>query len=392
MRITGSVKRIIAISDELIMIFPNSLRYLMLRILFVDIIIIMLILYIIIGIVLTGLILIRVMLVRRGGHSFPWLQFYIRGKEASFRIGEINNLQRLVIKTKLRDPLAVYWSQKAVLSCVKYVDKQYHQDEVLEDAHEARFMRKLYDLLNHVTRSSQEKKRGLQNTRELDANMPIDMFHKNKQYKSQIIEVQNRYIAVAHPRALKAAEGVAFVAGEQVSIQLWRRGDSGYNFSSRLLNVHDESVGILYIQHTRKINRAQARSLMRKEINKSGLLFLLSDVKGALDSDDERDESGLRCQILDLSEGGVSVLIGGKVSDQLGFKVKIRVGAVSVVMVARLIHSDYHSDKDVSLLRLKAMNKSMVMRNRISAVVYGIGVDRTDDAEEEGRSETNKEK
>lgn len=373
-------KKITVVSDGIIQIHPNKKWYLMPKISFFDMINIMLVLYTIIGIVLGVFIILRIILVRKGGHSFPWLQFYIRGKEAGFRLGEINNLQRLVMTNKLRDPLSVYWSQKAALSCVKYMDSQYTEEGTLESTHQARFMRKLYDLLNRVTRSSQEKKRGIQSTREIDAEMPLDVSYHKKQHKSKVIEVQSRYIAIAHPRMLGSKEQVKFVSGEPVVVQFWKRGDSGYNFLSRISDVYDDT-GIIHIQHTRKVNRAQARSLTRKDINKTGSLFLLTDVQNALD-DEEKGEEGLRCQILDISEGGMSVLIGGKVSDQFGFKVKVRVGPLIVVMVTRLVHSDYHQGKDVSLIRLKGINRSLVMRNRISAVVYGVGLNKEETTDE----------
>jgi len=97
----------------------------------------MLLIYIIIGSLLASFIMLRVILIRKGGYSFPWLQFYIRGKEERFRLYEINNLQRLVVNTKLRDPLSIYWSKKAVVACLTSIDKQYKDDGTLEHPHEA---------------------------------------------------------------------------------------------------------------------------------------------------------------------------------------------------------------------------------------------------------------
>lgn len=331
----------------------------------------MIILYSILALVLVLIIIVRIMLVRRGGHSFPWLQFYIRGKEAGFRMAEIGNLQRLVMSNKLRDPLSVYWSRQASLSCVKYMDGQYRQEDTLENSSEARFMRKLYDLLNRVTLNSQEKKRGIQHTRELDPSMPLDVFYKNTEYKSRVIEVRPRYVAIAYPRVSPTAEKTKFSSGDQIVVKFWRKGDSGYHFSTRVAGSHDDSIDIIHIQHARKISRAQTRSLMRKDVNKSGSLFLIADLKDVRD-DDQGDERGLRCQVLDISEGGMSLLIGGKISDQFGFKVQARIAGISIVMVARLVHSDYNRGKDVSLLRLKSISRNIVMRNRISAVVYAV--------------------
>lgn len=328
--------------------------------------------YIAIGISLTGFTILVTVLARRGGVSFPWLQFYIRGKEEGFRFGEINNLQRLVVNTKLRAPLSVYWSKKAMLKCVSYVDRTYKEQGKLENINEARFMRKLYDLLNRLTQNTQRKKHGLWSTRELEAKMPLEIVYNKGRHKSQIVDVHSRYLAIAHPRVLQQDNDVQFISQAPITIKFWRRGDSGYQFASRVLTESDESLEILHIQHTRKISRLQMRNVGRKDINKPGELYLISSIRDS--QEHEEEQGGLRCQIIDLSEGGASVIIGGRTSNQIGFKIQTRVNGILVVLVTRLVSSEYNKEQNVSLLRLKAVNGGVVMRNRISALFYNVNI------------------
>lgn len=328
--------------------------------------------YIAIGTLLTGSIILITILARRGGLSFPWLQFYIRGKEEGFRISEINDLQRLVVGTKLRAPLSVYWSQKAMLACVSYVDRTYKEQGKLENSAEARFMRKLYDLLNRLTQNTQKKKHGLWSTRELEANMPLEIIYNKNRHKSQVVNVHSRYLAIAHPRTLQHNDNIQFAPLATITIKFWKQGDSGYQFDSRLLTEYDENLAILHIQHTRKINRLQMRNVGRKEINKPGELYVLSNIRYSHEGKEEH--AGLRCQVIDLAEGGASVIVGGRASNQVGFKVQTRVNGILIALVTRLVSSEYHKEQNISLLRLKAINGGVVMRNRISALFYNINI------------------
>ena len=51
-----------------------------------------------------------ILVLRAGGFSFPWIQFYVRGKESGFSFGEVNLLRRVAIANKLKNPTSLFWS------------------------------------------------------------------------------------------------------------------------------------------------------------------------------------------------------------------------------------------------------------------------------------------
>lgn len=299
------------------------------------------------------------------------MQFYIHGKEARFRFGEISNLKRLVISANLPDPLAVYWSRKAIVACVSALDRRHRKDGTAEHINEARFMRKVYDLLNKTEHSSQQKKRGLQTTQEIDTDISLDIIYDSQRHRSKVVEVTPKYIAIAHPRVFGYHGPIEFVDNASVDIHFWRKDDSGYMVKTRLTRVHGTSADILHIRHTREITRVQARTFARKTIRTPGTLFLIADPE----ADTSEQNGGLKCHVLNISEGGASIVVGGKVSNQTGFKVEIPFRDSHITMVTRLISTQYHADKNISLLGLEAVSVDIAMRNRISALVYDINAD-----------------
>ena len=333
----------------------------------------MIIVYVIVGVILAGLILLRIILVKRGGHSFPWLQFYIRGKEERLHLHEISNLQQLVTRVGLREPLSVYWSKTAIITCIKSLSAQYENSGVLEHMREARFIKKLYNLLNKIMHISKNKKRGLQNTKEMDVQTHIQFIHGTSTYKSQIIEIHPRYLAIAHPRISDPSCPAHFPHGDSLMVKFWKNEDSGYEFKSHFVGANtNKDANILHIQHTRKIMRSQERRLIRKKVNVPGVFFIYKNRKEAFES--PQDIHGLKCQVIDISEGGASVIIGGISPPHAIVCIKVVINNVEIMITTRLVGHIHDKERHVSLLRLKTIAQSVVMQNRISSLVYDIHV------------------
>jgi len=101
----------------------------------------------------------------------------------------------------------------------------------------------------------------------------------------------------------------------------------------------------------------------------------ISLLKYIKDSSGVYDESeGFKCHIVDISENGALVVVGGRVGKDYVFKVQSRISHLNIVMVARLLNTDYNKEKNLSLLRLRAIHQGVVMKNRISALVHEINL------------------
>ena len=70
-------------------------------------------LFVVVLLAIAFLSVVAIILLRRaGGGKFPWLQFYLKGREQGFVFREINLLRRVAVEAKLDNPTALFWSIK----------------------------------------------------------------------------------------------------------------------------------------------------------------------------------------------------------------------------------------------------------------------------------------
>ena len=62
-----------------------------------------------------------VVLRRAGGGSFPWIQFYTKGKESGFNFKELNLLRKIAVENRLENPTSLFWSIKQLDRSIKGV-------------------------------------------------------------------------------------------------------------------------------------------------------------------------------------------------------------------------------------------------------------------------------
>ena len=306
-----------------------------------------------------------------GKNSFPWLQFIIRGLESGFRLGEIRSLHKVVQNTKLRDPLSVYWSKKSILKCIATLEDIFSREKKGESPKDARFLRKFFNLLNRLDVLSQQKKIGIRSTRDIAPQIPLKLSILNKQYESQVIENNYRYLIIANPQKSNIEHPEAFPSNVPISVNFWRKNDSGYNFTSRILSdtaTHD--VDVIHLQHSRRLKRTVNRAFPRKIVNAKGILRAFQKYNDFISTKD--DTQALKCRVIDISENGLSVMIGGKVSLYRFFIIDTDYCNMRLNFNAQLRRSQYDKDRNVSLLNLEAFDQNINMRNSIALIVYDI--------------------
>ena len=68
---------------------------------------------------------------RGGQKSFPWHEFYKRGKYEGFTLREILLLKRIAVYKNLEKPLSVFWSIQQLNRCLYTVIHDIEKDENL---------------------------------------------------------------------------------------------------------------------------------------------------------------------------------------------------------------------------------------------------------------------
>ena len=56
---------------------------------------------------------------KAGGGNFPWIQFYVKGKESGFSFKEVNLLRKVAVENHLENPTTLFWSIRQLDRCIR---------------------------------------------------------------------------------------------------------------------------------------------------------------------------------------------------------------------------------------------------------------------------------
>ena len=93
----------------------------------------------------------------------------------------------------------------------------------------------------------------------------------------------------------------------------------------------------------------------------------------------EESAKGLRSRMLDLSEDGACLMVGGRTKAGLPIKIQFELSDRLIVMCGLVKGVNYDQKKNVSLLHVQAVPPSMKTRNAICTFVYNIFGDQNTD-------------
>ena len=177
-----------------------------------------------------------VLLRRAGGGRFPWLQFYMKGRESGFIFREINLLRRVSIETKLENPTALFWSIKMLDRALKGTIIKYRARSQEQDPEYNLLLSKLFELRKRVEFDQPKYKLGIKSSRKLLPKQGLRiMLPGLGPFGSIVVENLTRYMAVSHPQGPKLPDGFSW-KNQKVGIYFWRAEDA------RLL-LPDEGAG-----------------------------------------------------------------------------------------------------------------------------------------------------
>jgi c-di-GMP-binding flagellar brake protein YcgR len=312
-----------------------------------------------------------VILRRAGGGRFPWLQFYMKGRESGFIFHEINLLRRVSIESKLENPTALFWSTKQLDRAIKGTIIRYRARSQEKSPEYNLLLSKLFDLRKRVEFDQPKYKVGIKSSRKLTPKQGLRIVLPGLgPFFSIVVENLTRYMAVSHPQGPKLPDGFSW-KNQKVGVYLWRTEDAGYFFQTKVLeDFLDRKYPILHVAHSDNLVRTQKRTSLRVETDLSAELFPLKSIDESSEAPEEA--RGLRCRLTDISEGGAAILIGGKARVGLPIKLQYTIGETLVVMSGVVKGITFDQKKNRSLLHMQASASSVSMRNRILMYVYNL--------------------
>jgi c-di-GMP-binding flagellar brake protein YcgR len=326
--------------------------------------------------VIIFLVIVLFFLRRGGGASFPWIHFYTTGKESGFTFKEINLLRKIAVENQLQNPTSLFWSVKQLDNSIKGLILKFRALGTEDEARSQQLVAKLYEFRKRVELSQPKYKIGLKSSRNLVQHQRLRIIMPGfDSFYSTVVENLNRYLALSYPRGPALPPGFSW-KGRKIGIYFWRLNDAGYFFQSKVIEDYiDRKYPIIHIAHSDNLVRTQKRRSVRADCGLSAELYPMRVINEA--DEHPEDSRGLRCKLIDLSEDGAAVLIGGRAKLGLVIKLQFDLGGKIILMSGIVKGVNFDQKRNRSILHMQAQPPSTPMQNSILAYVYNIFGDRT---------------
>ncbi len=327
--------------------------------------------WIALGIVAALLTAFIIFIQRNGGFGFPWLQFYVKGKESGFRFRELNLLRHVAVENNLRDPTSLFWSEKTLDRCIRGTIIRFRGRSQENDPNSVEFLNKLFDFRKRVEFNLPKYRIGITSTRSITPQQPLRItFPGSGVFYAKVVENMRRYLAISYPKGKPLPPGFSWEK-HKINVYFWRPEDAGYRFETRVLGDYlDRKFPILHIAHSDNLIRAQKRGSIRATLNTNGRLYPLRSINET--NEESESSGGYRCRFVDISEDGAAVMVGGRAKPGLPIKLQTEIYDQPIVMSGIIKGVTYKQNKNVSILHIQARPPSPAMKNHILTYVYGI--------------------
>ena len=226
-------------------------------------------------------ILVLIILRRAGGGRFPWLQFYMRGREAGFVFHEINLLRRVAVEAKLENPPMLFWSIKQLDRSIKGIIIKYRARSQEQDPEYNSLLAKLFELRKRVEFDQPKYKLGIKSSRKMLAKQHLRITLPGiGPFGAIVVENLTRYMAISYPQGPKLPEGFSWKK-QKIGVYFWRGEDAGYFFQTTVMeDFIDKKYPILHVAHSDNLIRAQKRNSVRVETDLPAELYPLKSIVG----------------------------------------------------------------------------------------------------------------
>ncbi len=327
-------------------------------------------------------ILVAVVVLRRlGGGSFPWIQFYTKGKESGFSFHEINLLRKVAVENRLENPTSLFWSIKQLDRSIKGMMIKFRSEGTENDEGNVVFLSKLFDFRRRVELNLPKYTIGLKTSRKISTGQRVKVTLPGVgTYSAAVVENLRKYLALSYPEGAKVPQGFSW-KGQRINIYFWRIDDAGYVFETKVIDdFFDQKYPIIHVNHSDSLVRSQKRRSVRVETNKPATLYPLKTID--LATEEIETQSGLRCRLIDVSEDGAAILVGGRAKVGLTIKVQFAINGSDVAMSGVVKGVNFNEKKNQSILHMQAVPLKPRTRNTILSYVYNLFQEREGELKE----------
>jgi hypothetical protein len=231
-------------------------------------------------------------------------------------------------------------------------------------------LQKLFDFRRQVEFNQPKYRTGLRSSRNIltgqRVRIPIPGVGV---FDSIVVENMRKHIAIAYPKK-RLPVGHSW-RNLKIDVFFWRAEDAEYYFETQVIaDFFDKKEPVLHIAHSDNLLRAQKRGSVRLNISLPVSLYPLRVIEAANEIIETRQ--GYKGRMIDLSEDGFAVRVGGKAKAGLPIKIQLTMGDDFIIMCGTVRNVTYNQKTNQSVLHAQASKPSAKMRILVLIQVYGI--------------------
>lgn len=312
------------------------------------------------------------LLAAKGGLGFPWVEFYVRGKESGFKFSEINVLRKVAVAGRMKEPAALYWSQRQLDRAIAGAITRGRRQGNMDSPKTIIFLQKLFDFRKLVEFNQPKYRTGLRSSRNMAKGQKVRIpLPGIGVFETEVIANMRRQISLAYPKGAKRLPAGHSWQNLKIDVFFWRAEDAEYFFKTQVIaDEYDKKIPMLQIAHSDNLIRAQKRGSVRLSISLPVSLYPLRGIEAANEFIETRE--GYRGRMIDLSEDGFAVRVGGRSKAGLPIKIQLALGEEFIVMCGTVKTVTYQQKINQSVLHAQASKPSAKMKIAILTQVYGI--------------------
>lgn len=297
------------------------------------------------------------------------IQFFMTGQDKGFKLSEILLLWKLAKEAEIEEPLTLFVSVPTLNMAISKIvmDSKADGTESLESTQN--FIAKLYEYRTKID-LEHENKKGLESTKYLEKGQRLRIILKGKGvFVSEILSVGHELIIrVPLQKNVAVIPGTEWVTHD-VSVYLWRKGDAGYVFDTRVTNAGTfQGQSVIYLAHTNQLERAQKRKSIRAACQIYAQLYFLTEEIPDYDAVEIAD--GYKCLLEDISEDGAMIRIGGKGRQNIKIKLQFEIDDRLIIMFGIVRAVEYNQQENQSRLHFECLHIEKEMKNKILEFIY----------------------
>jgi len=318
------------------------------------------------------------------GGGKKWREFYVNGADAGFSIVEMRMLKKAAEQVGLENPTAIFFSIDMLDHSISVLSKVVEDNGMEYTPEESELLKKLYEYRKTIEFNKPRYKSGIRHTLELKEGQHVKIaLGKSGLFNSEILEIDDDFLTISYPSGNTLPQGVSW-RGQNLRVYFQKSNDASYYFESHVKDDYfDRSFKLLHIAHSSSILRSQRRKSVRTKAELPVTIFILEELSQV--DNLVQSEGGFRGELMDISEDGASLVIGGQGKDGLLLKLQFQMESSIIVVCGVIRYFEYLDDVDRSILHLQFMQPDEETRNKILSYVYdvhrGERKDNTDEVE-----------